>query len=177
MCVNGVLEVIEMMEAVSHSESDVDDCGLGNKILDFAAGKGLVGKKLAGKGFSEIYGQEGSKSKIHFLRKMGDEVYKDVQTFIVGKQALPMAYRRKFDIVTCSGGLGTNLLPARAFEDMLSSLRQGGYVVFTVSQKHLSGDSNFGMGYFEAISKLIERKVWTPVAHHEFDKHQSYDND
>ena len=33
------------------------------------------------------------------------------------------------------------------------------------------------MGYFEAISKLIERKVWTPVAHHEFDKHQSYDND
>ena len=50
-------------------------------------------------------------------------------------------------------------------------------MVFTVSQKHLSGDSNFGMGYFEAISKLIERKVWTPVAHHEFDKHQSYDND
>ena len=77
MCVKGVLEVIEMMEA---------DDGLGNKILDFAAGKGLVGKKLAGKGFSEIYGQEGSKSKMQTLRKMlGDEVYKEVQTFIVGK--------------------------------------------------------------------------------------------
>lgn len=170
MCVKGVLEVIEKVTESSESTSS----GHQNKILDFAAGKGLVGKKLAAEGFTEIYGQEGSQSKVPYLmRKVDDQsVYKDVQTFIVGKQALPVVYRRKFDIVTCSGGLGTNLLPARAFEDMLSSLRKGGHVVFTVSQKHLNaGSANFGMGYFEAISKLIERKAWTPVAHHEFDKH------
>ena len=88
-----------------------------------------------------------------------------------------MSLRRKFDIVTCSGGLGTNLFPARAFEDMLSALKPGGHIVFTVSKKHLNGDSNFGMGYYETINKLTEKKAWTPVIEKEFIKYQGYGDD
>ena len=55
---------------------------------------------------------------------------------------------------------------------MLSSLRKGGHAVFTVSQKHLSEDSSFGMGYFEAITGLIKSKAWTPIAHYDFVKYK-----
>ena len=74
-------------------------------------------------------------------------IYKDIEAFIVGKQGLPASYRRAFNIVTCSGGLGTNLLPKSCFEDMLNALTPNGHCVFTVSQKHLKTDSAFKMGY------------------------------
>ena len=60
---------------------------------------------------------------------------------------------------------------------MLSSLRKGGHAVFTVSQKHMSGDSAFGMGYFEAITGLIKNKAWTPIAHYDFVKYKGSGND
>ena len=60
---------------------------------------------------------------------------------------------------------------------MLSALKKGGHAVFTVSQKHMSEDSNFGMGYFEAIFGLIEKRAWTPVAHYDFVKYKGSGND
>lgn len=69
----------------------------------------------------------------------------------MGRQALPKEYRRSFDVVTCSGNLGTNLMPASCFEHMLGALKAGGLAVFTVSQKHLNFETNFGMRYAEAI--------------------------
>jgi len=64
---------------------------------------------------------------------------------------LPKSYRRNFDLVTCAGNLGTNLLPARCFADMLGALRPGGHVVFTVSKKHLAEKDSFRTGYRKAI--------------------------
>jgi len=92
-------------------------------------------------------------------------IYKDIETFIVGKQGLPPAYRRKFDIVTCATSLGTNLLPSKSFEDMLLALKSGGFVVFTVSHKHLVEGNSFNMGYQQAIERLIQKGSWRPVSH------------
>lgn len=106
-------------------------------------------------------------------------IYKEIETFIVGKQALPKSYRRAFDIVTCAGGLGTNLLPAKSFDVMLHALKLGGFAVFTVSQKHLkSGDSeSFGMGYYESMDRLITRGAWKPIIHEEFVKYHGVSHD
>ena len=117
------------VDSVDHSAGR--DC----KILDFNARRGTVGKLLAEDGFSQVYAQEGSEHRKSALLKKG--YYKDVEAYIVGKLALPHKLRRSFDVVTCSGGLGTNLLPARCFEDMLAALKPRGYVIFTLSQKHL----------------------------------------
>ena len=59
MCLKGVLEVLD--------EQGIDDPGLESKVLDFTAGGGQMGDMLAGQGFTEIYGQEGSQSKLLFL--------------------------------------------------------------------------------------------------------------
>lgn len=104
-------------------------------------------------------------------------IYKDIETFIVGKQGLPKSYKRAFDVVTCAGGLGTNLLPAKSFDDMINALRPGGYAVLTVSQKHLKPGSQFGMEYYENIERLIARGAWRPLIHYEFVKYHGIGND
>ena len=76
MCIKGVLEVLD--------DQGIDDPGLESKVLDFAAGGGQMGDMLAEQGFTEIYGQEGSQSKLLKLRQK-EEIYKDVHQFIVGK--------------------------------------------------------------------------------------------
>lgn len=83
----------------------------------------------------------------------------------MGKQSIPVSYRRTFDFVACAGGLGTNLLPARCFDDMLMACKPGGHIVFTVSQKHLREDDQFGMDYLKAINRHIESGAWTPLLH------------
>lgn len=137
--------------------------------MDIGAGKGQIGKFLSEKGYTEIYGQEGSEAKKQLLMQKGH--YKDIERFIVGNQPLPRIYRRAFDVVTCAGGLGTNLLPAECFTDMLSALKPKGYVVFTVSQKHLKPEDSFNMGYIDAIEKLIDEGKWHPLQHNKFIKY------
>ena len=78
--------------------------------------------------------------------------YRDIEATIVGKQALPKSYRKNFDVVVCAS-LGTNHLPARCFEDMLSAVKSGGYLVFTVGSKHLGNDP-FDMRYAQTIARL-----------------------
>ena len=157
MCFEAIVALVAGME---------DPTGM--RILDFGAGRGQMGQLLAQHGFTEVYGQEGSLAKKQSLERQG--LYKDIETFIVGKQSLPKAYRRSFDVVTCSGGLGTNLLPAQCFSDMLNALKPDGFVVFTVSQKHMSEADSFGMGYFQAVEKLEQRGAWHNVDSREFVK-------
>jgi len=70
MCVNTVFELI------AHDE-DLE------RILDFGAGKGDIGARLASRGLTNLYGHDGSQSKKASLMKKGD--YREVITFIVGK--------------------------------------------------------------------------------------------
>jgi len=86
----------------------------------------------------------------------------------VGRQPLPVPYRRVFDVVTCAGGLGTNLLPASCFDVMLTALAPDGFVVFTVSQKHLGESNPFGTGYKEAIDQLLAKRSWKLVRKTDF---------
>ena len=59
--------------------------------------------------------------------------YRDVETFIVGKGSLPKKHREAYDWVTCAGGLGTSLLPAKCFDEMVTAMKPGGLAVFTVA--------------------------------------------
>ena len=105
-------------------------------MLDFGAGKGDIGRRLRLAGVENLCGHDGSESKVQSLTAKGD--YQEVFNFIVGKQRLPREMMRKFDIVTCSENLGSNLFLARCFNDMLDALKPGGYAVFTLATKHIS---------------------------------------
>ena len=145
------------------------------KVLDFGSDNAQIGTLLKEQGLTELYAQCDTAAKKQSLERKG--IYKDIESFIVGKQGLPKSYRRAFDVVTCAGGLGTNLLPAKSFDDMINALRPGGYAIFTVSQKHLKREDSFGMNYYESIDRLITRGSWRPLIHYEFVKYHGVSGD
>jgi len=53
---------------------------------------------------------------------------------------------------------------------MLGALKSEGYAVFTVPLKHLQPNTSFGMGYAEAIEKLIQQGACKPLHYRVFDK-------
>ena len=96
---------------------NVDD----TKVLDFGVCHGEIGEIFNRLGFSEVYGQEGS---AHLRkRSMQKGHYKAIASFIVGRQAMPSSFTRKFDIVSCSGNLGVGLMPSQGLHDMVKALK------------------------------------------------------
>lgn len=134
------------------------------KVLDFGVSK--VGELFSSLGFTEIYGQEGSEQKR--ARSLTKGHYKEIESFIVGKQALPTHYRRNFDIVSCSGNLGVSLMPSQGLNDMVKALKKGGIVVFSINEKLLNPQTDKGTGYNKAIQKLVDDGAWQPVNEVEF---------
>ena len=57
---------------------------------------------------------------------------------------------------------------------MLSALKPGGVIIFTVSQKHLQERDSFKTGYLSAIEKLSKKGTWRPMYHHEYVKSHGY---
>lgn len=62
------------------------------KVLDFGVNNGEVGELFNSLGFTEVYGQEGSLHKRN--RSMTKGHYKEIESFIAGKHALPSHFRR-----------------------------------------------------------------------------------
>jgi 2-polyprenyl-3-methyl-5-hydroxy-6-metoxy-1,4-benzoquinol methylase len=60
MCVQAIIDI---MYQKFDNPLDASGYMTGPKVLDFCAGNGQMGHLLAENGFSEVYGQEGSKSK------------------------------------------------------------------------------------------------------------------
>lgn len=145
MCVKAVLNL--------EDAHDINFDRTTAKILDFGCCNGAIGELFANEGFSEIYGQEGSKSKAKRVMERG--IYKEVDTFLLGKQRISAGWRRGFDVVTCSDNLKMGLFPATCFTEMMRALKPGGILVFTIADKYLNEETDLGMGYRQKIDELI----------------------
>ena len=109
-CVRTILELLASQPGSINLDFE-------SKILDFCACRGKIGTLLAEHGFTEIYAQDGQEARKHLLKKTN--AYKDIKTYIVGKHAGPKEFKNAFDIVTCSAAFGSNLIPARGFNDII----------------------------------------------------------
>lgn len=78
--------------------------------------------------------------------------YKEIESFIVGRQALPNHYRRNFDIVSSSENLGVGLMPSKGLKCMVKALKKGGIAVFSINEKLLDPETDRGTGYSKVIN-------------------------
>lgn len=132
------------------------------KVLDFGVCNGEVGELFSSLGFTQVYGQEGNEQKRNRSLKKGH--YKEIESFIVGKHAMPSQWTRAFDIVSCSGNLGVGLMPSQGLLDMVKALKQDGIAVFTIFEKLLDPSTDKGTGYSKVIQKLVDDGVWKQIS-------------
>lgn len=140
------------------------------KVIDFGCGTGLVGEYLANDhGFRNIIGLDVSPSMLEECSNKG--VYSELVEHTLGNPAdFPEKYKNNFDIVTCAGLINNNHMDYLLFEEMLLSVRKGGYIVFATRFSYM------GKYWYDDILKdMHEGQRWTLLATETFFKYDKLD--
>ncbi len=78
--------------------------------------------------------------------------------YLGSPKTFPDEYFNKFDAVTGAGILAEGHLMSEVFDEMIHSLKQGGYAIFTTREMYLEK-----YGYGKAIDELERRGFWKKV--------------
>lgn len=134
--------------------------------MDLGCGTGLIGKYLSPSGYSNIVGLDISPGMLEECSKSG--VYSELHEHTLGQDPndLPMQFRNKFDYVVCSGLINNNYMDYLLFEEMMLSVKKGGYIVFS------SRYSFMGKYWYDNIIKeMHDNGRWKLVATDTFFKY------
>jgi len=118
-------------------------------VLDLGCGTGLIGKHLAKKGFKTIVGLDISPNMLEEASNKG--VYSELHEHTLGEDpnSLPDQFKNKFDYVVASGLINNNHMDYLLFEEMLLSVKKGGFIVFATRFSYM------GMLWYDSILKEI----------------------
>ncbi|KAL9967477.1 hypothetical protein ACROYT_G025704 [Oculina patagonica] len=127
------------------------------KVLDVAAGTGLLGLELSKLGYDNIDALDMSQEMLNEAKRKG--VYKKFICAAITDQRIPDIETGQYDALTCSSALGTAHVRPSAFEEMIKVVKPGGVLCFNIS---LVEDKN----YEEKRKELEDAGKWR-LAHKE----------
>ena len=163
---------------VTMGHPDPEQCGemalslLGQDLtqmsaLDMGCGTGMVGASLKARGVAEIIGIDASAGMIEIAKQKG--CYDQIIHMFLGKPAIyPSKLRNRFDIITAAAILAEGHLGVEVFDEMVHSLKRGGYAIFTTREMYLDK-----YNYRHAIEELERRGFWKKVKEAKFKKYQN----
>ncbi len=129
-------------------------------------GTGMVGASLKSRGVMEIIGIDASAGMIEVAKQKAG-VYDQIHHMFLGKPAsYPAKLRNRFDLVTAAAILAEGHLGVEVFDEMVHSLKRGGYAIFTTREMYLDK-----YNYRQAIEDLERRGFWRKVKEHKFQKY------
>lgn len=101
------------------------------QIVDFCCGTGLVGESLGQRGFKNVTGLDVSQGMLSVAREK--LVYKELEEIRLSKDDpyvnFPKHLRNHFDYAVGAGFLLSNYVNENILEEMLCSLKPGGYLI------------------------------------------------
>lgn len=160
----------KMMTTMGHPDPDVianmalDLLGdLSDKsALDMGCGTGMVGNSLKKLNCHEILGIDASQGMLDIAKEKN--CYDQLIYMFLGKpKEYPPKYRDRFDLVTGAAVLAEGHLGIELFDEMIHSLKRGGYAIFTTREMYLDK-----YGYRVAIDELVRRGFWKKAAELKF---------
>ena len=136
-------------------------------------GTGLVGGHLAHKlGSNEIHidGIDASQGMLDKAasRKIYKELHKTFLCNIEGYKQNFSSLEGKYDFVTASGLLAEGHATSEVFDEMIYSLKQGGYAIFTSRIEYLES-----LGYQAGLDKLVCDGAWKLVKYVDYEKYSN----
>ncbi|KAK7481250.1 hypothetical protein BaRGS_00027510 [Batillaria attramentaria] len=119
------------------------------RILDIAAGSGLVGVDLQKMGFRHMDALDPSQGMLDVAKKRG--VYTNFYCNYIDDKQLPIP-ENSYDGIVIAGGMGENQIPCSALHEMIRLVKPGGYIVNVTRVEHLQNCSD----YIGRLDKLME---------------------
>ena len=150
------------------------------RIMDFGCGTGLMGLELQKVGYTNIYGIDGSAQMLAIADTKG--CYKWTWEVLVGTDKLPLGavYSTQlensgFDACFSSACMIKGHMPNSCFEEMLTILRPGGYMVFSIRDIYVNPETDNGMGYSAKLAELEEQGKMILIESKHFIKYEGID--
>ena len=123
------------------------------RILDVAAGTGLVGQELSFLGYQNIDALDASKAMLTEADRKG--VYKNIIEGYIGNDSLSIE-QKSYDAIVCSGAFTKGHLPAAAMDEMIALVKQGGILCFNIRDNTLVNDSH---GYQRKLEEILKQET------------------
>ncbi|KAK6177745.1 hypothetical protein SNE40_015788 [Patella caerulea] len=127
------------------------------KIVDVAAGTGLVGIKLQELGFKIMDWVDPSKGMMKTAESRN--IYDKYFTEYVGENKLPIDTDR-YDCCVCAGGFGEGFMPVNALFDMTRIVKPGGLVIFNVIKSNLQTTDELRDRLMPLIDTFVADNIW-----------------
>jgi len=111
------------------------------QILDFGAGTGLSGMALKEHGFSTIDALDVSKGMVDVAQtKSNGKLYREV---LIGnlKCDNDLLEESSYDIIVSVGVIGTHVFDTNEIHRLMSSVKPGGYIVYTIKAEANKAES------------------------------------
>ena len=146
--------LVDFLEDVLKNETTLNKS---STILDIAAGTGLVGIELRQRGFvGQIDGHDGSANMLEVAKKK-DGVYKNLFCHMMDPHsALPdEMVSRSYDIVTACGAIRIESIPYKCIKQLVSCLKVGGILVFTIKLTPKLADFEFRFALERECFELV----------------------
>ena len=147
------------------------------RLLDFGCGTGLMGQELRKVGYTNIYGIDGSAEMLAIADSKA--IYKWTWEVLVGLDKLPLGTVQReddkysgFDAVFSSACLIKGHFPNTCFEEMLKTLRPGGYMIFSIRDIYLNPETDNGMNFVGKLAELEQQGSMILVESVHFTKYE-----
>lgn len=151
-------EVVCGLLGTELKDSDIDPASL--SVLDFGAGNGMVGERVAALGVDAIVG-------IDLLPEARDAAQRDRPGVYDDYAALDLTdmseseraglVARGFNAMTCVAALGFGDIPPIAFAEAFNLVASPGLIAFNLREKFLDDEDPAGFGQF--IGRMFEEGV------------------
>ncbi|GFO16987.1 Williams-Beuren syndrome chromosomal region 27 protein [Plakobranchus ocellatus] len=129
------------------------------KVLDLAAGTGLVGEALYKRGFRNLDALDGGEALVNFCKSTG--VFQDLFTCIIGDgHKLPMK-DNTYDAIACSGGTIENHLPPSSQIEIARIIKPGGFFVNAYRANLHETEEEYANEWREVAERLENEGTWT----------------
>ncbi|GAB1607707.1 uncharacterized protein LOC115223152 [Argonauta hians] len=133
------------------------------KIIDVAAGSGLLGEKLRTLNFQNIDALDPSDGLLEVAKKK--QVYTN---FFCKYFDLELDIPNdSYDLLVISGGMGEGHIPASAVPKMADLVKPGGHVVIVMRKEYLSYVLDYKDKLIPMFKSLEEEKKWLMVSKEE----------
>ncbi|XP_076065163.1 methyltransferase-like protein 27 [Oratosquilla oratoria] len=131
------------------------------KILDVAAGTGLVGINLQELGFTLIDALDPCEDMLKVLKESG--AYKNIYREYIsdGRSSVPSD---AYDVVVVCGGMGQGHIPVHGLDEMLRMTKSGGYVCNAMRREFKDIVDHYKDKLIPHIESMEQNKKWKKIS-------------
>lgn len=128
------------------------------RILDVAAGSGLVGIELKKKGYTNIDALDGSQELLNIAKEK--KIYNKYFVTLLGENRKSSIKSATYDVVVVCGGFAPGHLYTDSFPELIRIVKPDGYICWTMRDYSQYSERFRNANFDKGVDQLCDAGLW-----------------